>query len=68
VPVALVQFSANMSDLRALIYAYMLIYLNSRLPRVARPRPWHSVILLLLNFGFFGFFFVTSWRTRSATR
>ncbi|MFD1519282.1 Nramp family divalent metal transporter [Pseudonocardia yunnanensis] len=57
VPVALVQFSANMSNLGALIYPFMLIYLNSRLPKVARPRPWHYVILLL-NFLFFGFFFV----------
>jgi hypothetical protein len=56
-PVALVQFSANMSNLGALIYPFMLIYLNSRLPKAARPRPWHYVILLL-NFLFFGFFFV----------
>ena len=56
-PVALVQFSANMSNLGALIYPFLLIYLNSRLPRVARPRPWHYVILIL-NFLFFGFFFV----------
>jgi hypothetical protein len=57
VPVALVQFSANMSNLGALIFPFMLMYLNSKLPRVARPRPWHYV-LLVLNFLFFGFFFV----------
>jgi len=57
VPVTLVQFSANMSNLGALIYPFLLIYLNSRLPKAARPRPWHYVILLL-NFLFFGFFFV----------
>ena len=56
-PVSLVQFSANMSNLGALIYPFMLMYLNSRLPRVARPRPWHYVILVL-NFLFFGFFFI----------
>jgi hypothetical protein len=56
-PVALVQFSANMSNLGALIFPFMLIYLNSRLPRAARPRPWHYV-LLILNFLFFGFFFI----------
>ena len=56
-PVALVQFSANMSNLGALIYPFMLMYLNSKLPRAARPRPWHYVILVL-NFLFFGFFFV----------
>lgn len=57
VPVALVQFSANMSNLGALIFPFMLMYLNSKLPRAARPRPWHYV-LLVLNFLFFGFFFV----------
>jgi hypothetical protein len=56
-PVALVQWSANMSNLGALIFPFMLMYLNSRLPRAARPRPWHYV-LLVLNFLFFGFFFV----------
>jgi hypothetical protein len=56
-PVSLVQWSANMSNLGALIYPFMLIYLNSRLPRAARPRPWHHAILIL-NFLFFGFFFV----------
>ncbi|WP_395106766.1 Nramp family divalent metal transporter [Actinomadura sp. SCN-SB] len=56
-PVSLVQWSANMSNLGALIYPFMLMYLNSRLPRPARPRPWHYVILVL-NFLFFGFFFV----------
>jgi hypothetical protein len=56
-PVALVEWSANMSNLGALIYPFFLIYLNSKLPRPARPRPWHYVILVL-NFLFFGFFFV----------
>jgi len=56
-PVALVEWSANMSNLGALIYPFALIYLNSKLPRPARPRPWHYVILIL-NFLFFGFFFV----------
>jgi hypothetical protein len=57
VPVGLVQWSANMSNLGALIYPFLLIYLNSKLPKPARPRPWHYVILVL-NFLFFGFFFV----------
>lgn len=56
-PVKLVQISANMSNLGALIFPFMLMYLNSRLPRPARPRLWHYVILVL-NFLFFGFFFV----------
>jgi hypothetical protein len=56
-PVALIQWSANMSNLGALIYPFMLMYLNSRLPKAARPRVWHHVILVL-NFLFFGFFFI----------
>jgi len=56
-PVNLVQWSANMSNLGALVYPFMLMYLNSRLPRPARPRPWHYV-LLAANVLFFGFFFV----------
>ncbi|MFC7643849.1 Nramp family divalent metal transporter [Streptosporangium lutulentum] len=56
-PISLVQWSANMSNLGALIYPFMLMYLNSKLPRPARPRWWHYVILVL-NFLFFGFFFV----------
>jgi len=56
-PVNLVQWSANMSNLGALVYPFLLIYLNSRLPRPARPRPWHHV-LLAANVLFFGFFFV----------
>ncbi len=57
VPVTLVQFSANMSNLGALIYPFLLMYLNSKLPRAARPRPWHYVVLAL-NVLFFGFFFI----------
>lgn len=57
VPVGLVQWSANMSNLGALIYPFMLIYLNSKLPRPARPRARHYAVLLL-NVVFFGFFFI----------
>ena len=56
-PVRLVQISANMSNLGALMFPFMLMYLNSKLPKPARPRWWHYVILGL-NFLFFGFFFV----------
>jgi hypothetical protein len=56
-PVELVQISANMSNLGALMFPFALMYLNSRLPRPARPRWWHYVILGL-NVVFFGFFFV----------
>ncbi|GAA1016810.1 hypothetical protein Aple_042940 [Acrocarpospora pleiomorpha] len=56
-PVSLVQWSANMSNLGALIYPFLLMYLNSRLPKAARPR-WYHHVILVLNFLFFGFFFV----------
>ena len=36
-PVNLVQWSANMSNLGALIFPFLLIYLNSRLPRSRPP-------------------------------
>ncbi len=56
-PVNLVQWSANMSNLGALIFPFLLIYLNYKLPKVARPKPWHTV-LLVANVLFFGFFFI----------
>ena len=56
-PVELVQISANMSNFGALMFPFALMYLNSRLPKAARPRPWHYIILVL-NVLFFGFFFV----------
>jgi hypothetical protein len=56
-PVSLIQWSANMSNLGALIFPFLLIYLNSRLPKAARPKWWHTV-LLLVNVVFFGFFFI----------
>ena len=42
---------------QALIFPFVLMYLNSKLPKTARPRPWINVVLVL-NFLFFGFFFV----------
>jgi hypothetical protein len=56
-PLSLIDWSANMSNLGALIFPFMLIYLNRQLPHAARPRWWHTVILLL-NTLFFGFFFI----------
>jgi hypothetical protein len=56
-PVRLIQVSANMSNLGALIYPFVLIYLNSKLPRVARPSWWQYTVLLVAAV-FFGFFFV----------
>lgn len=56
-PVELVRISANMSNFGALMFPFVLMYLNSRLPKAARPNWWHYVILVL-NVVFFGFFFV----------
>lgn len=56
-PTDLVQWSANMSNLGALIFPFLLMYLNVKLPKPARPRPWHYV-LLAANVVFFGFFFI----------
>ena len=56
-PTQLLQFSANMTNLAAMIYPFVLIYLNRRLPRPARA-PWWSYVVLIANVLFFGFFFV----------
>ena len=40
-----------------MIMPFAVIYLNRRLPKVARLR-WWSYIVLLLNVVFFGFFFI----------
>jgi hypothetical protein len=56
-PTELVQWSANMSNLGALIFPFLLMYLNSKLPKAARPRPWHYV-MLAISVVFFGFFFI----------
>jgi hypothetical protein len=56
-PVDLVRISANMSNLGALIFPFMLMYLNSKLPKPARPHWWHYLILSLMVV-FFGFFFI----------
>ena len=55
VPVQLVENSANISNFGALLFPFMLMYLNSRLSSAARPRPWHYMIVVL-NTLFFGFF------------
>jgi len=56
-PTQLLQVSANMTNLAAMIYPFVLIYLNRRLPRPARLK-WWSYIVLIANVLFFGFFFV----------
>ena len=56
-PAKLILYSANISNAGALVFPFMLMYMNSRLPRVARP-PWWVYLILLANFVFFGFFFI----------
>lgn len=56
-PTQLLQVSANMANLAAMIYPFVLIYLNRRLPRPARA-PWWSYVVLIANVLFFGFFFI----------
>jgi hypothetical protein len=56
-PARLILYSANISNFGALVFPFMLMYMNSRLPRVARP-PWWVYLILLANFVFFGFFFI----------
>jgi TRAP-type C4-dicarboxylate transport system permease small subunit len=56
-PTTLILYSANISNAGALVFPFMLMYMNSRLPRAARPS-WWVYLLLLANFVFFGFFFI----------
>ncbi len=55
-PTQLLQYSANMANLASIIYPLVLIYLNTKLPRPARAS-WWSVLILIVNVLFFGFFF-----------
>jgi hypothetical protein len=57
VPVRLVQWAANMSNLAALIMPLLLMFLISKLPRPARA-PWWSYVVLTLVVLFFGFWFL----------
>jgi hypothetical protein len=56
-PTELIQISANMSNLGAVIYPFVFIYLNRRLPKAARPSKW-AYVGLMANVVFFGFFFL----------
>jgi hypothetical protein len=56
-PTELVQWSANMSNLAALIMPFPLIYLIARLPGPAKGR-WWSYLILGLVVVYFGFFFL----------
>ncbi len=56
-PTELIRISANMANFASLIYPFVLIYLNTKLPRPARAT-WWSIVVLLTNVVFFGFFFI----------
>jgi hypothetical protein len=58
-PTKLLIISGNMSNMASIIYPFVLIYLNTKLPKPARSRIW-SIVVLVLNVLFFGFFFVNS--------
>jgi hypothetical protein len=57
IPTELLQWSANMSNLAALIAPFALMYLISRLPGPAKARWWSYAILILVSI-YFGFFFL----------
>jgi hypothetical protein len=56
-PTKLLQYSANMANLAAIIFPLVLIYLNRQLPKPARAK-WWSYLALIANVVFFGFFFL----------
>jgi hypothetical protein len=64
-PTELVQWSANMSNLAALIMPLFLMYLISKLPRPAKANWWSYVVLIamVIYFGFFFANFLTSQLT-----
>ncbi len=55
-PTELISISANMSNFGALIFPFVFIYLNRRLPKAARPTKL-AYVGLMANVVFFGFFF-----------
>ena len=56
-PTKLIIISANMANFAAMIFPFVIMYLNSKLPRPAKLS-WWGYIILILNVLFFGFFFV----------
>ncbi|MDQ4081347.1 MAG: Nramp family divalent metal transporter, partial [Actinomycetota bacterium] len=68
VPVRLVQWAANMSNLAALVMPLLLMVLISKLPRPARASWWSYVILsiVVVYFGFWFLNFITAQLTGDA--
>ena len=56
-PGTLILVSANMSNLGGMIFPFVLIYLNNKLPEAARP-PGYTNVLLVIFALLCGFFFV----------
>jgi hypothetical protein len=56
-PTELLQISANMANLASVIYPLVLIYLNTKLPKVARMK-WWGVVIMIIFVLFYGFFFL----------
>jgi hypothetical protein len=56
-PTELLQWSANMSNLAALIMPFLLMYLISKLPKPAKASWWSYVVLVCVSV-YFGFFFL----------
>lgn len=56
-PTRLLIISANMANFAAIIFPFVIMYLNRQLPKTAKIR-WTGYVALVLNVIFFGFFFV----------
>lgn len=56
-PIRLRTISGNLSNLAAMIFPLIMIYLNRQLPRPARAA-WWSILVLVVYMLFFGFFFI----------
>jgi|GEM_PF-251419 len=56
-PALVVSLSGNLSNFAALVFPFVMMYLNSRLPKPAKIT-WWSYLVLLANALFFGFFFL----------
>ena len=56
-PTTLLIISGNMANFAAMIFPFVMMYLNSKLPEPAKIR-WWGYLALILNVLFFGFFFL----------
>ena len=56
-PTTLIVISANMANFAAMVFPFVIMYLNGKLPRPARIS-WWGYMVLMLNVVFFGFFFL----------